>query len=173
MLGEGGWMQVTNIVLSGVMVLAAGVGFARAMGDSKAGIRAGVLLGVYGVGLVLSGIFPPEPMKGFPVGAAQAGTISGILHMAFGAIGFLALAGAAFVVGGWFGRRGDRSTARYSRISGAVVVGFLGGAALSAFPLGVAFLWVAVIVGWAWLLVTSLRAYATVAHPDRHRGAAT
>jgi hypothetical protein len=36
----------------------------------------------------------------------------------------------------------------------AVVLGFFGGIAL---PLGVLGIWFAVVVGWAWLTVTSLR----------------
>jgi hypothetical protein len=109
-------------------------------------------------------------MRGFPAGAAEEATISGILHMAFGLVQFLALAAAAVVAVGWFARRGDRGTARYSRISAAViVVGFAGGAALSTNGAGVALLWLAVVAGWAWLLVASVRAYGTVPHPDLHR----
>ena len=64
-------------------------------------------------------------------------------------------------------RRGDRTAALYSRSSGAVVVlAFIGGAALSVVPAGVALLWLAVVAGWAWLLVVSVRAYRTVPHPD-------
>jgi hypothetical protein len=33
-------------------------------------------------------------------------------------------------------------------------------------PAGVALLWLAVVAGWAWLLVASVRAYRTVPHPD-------
>jgi hypothetical protein len=162
MLGDGGWLQITNIVLSGVMVLAAALGFARATTRT-----AGGLLGAYGVGLVLSGIFPPNPMNGFPVGAAQTGTFSGVMHLVGGAVGFLALSAAAFAAGGWFARRGDRTAALYSRTSGAVVVlAFISGAALSVVPAGVALLWLAVVAGWAWLLVASVRAYRTVPHPD-------
>lgn len=166
MLGGGGWMQVTNIVLSGLMVLAAALGVARATGR----IRTGVPLGVHGAGLVLSGVFPPDPMAGFPVGAPQVATAGGIGHLVAGAIGFVALAVAALVLARWFDARGDRTTARYSRISGAVVLlGFVGGAALSAQPAGVAALWIAVVAGWTWLLIASLRMYATVPHPDVHR----
>jgi hypothetical protein len=50
-----------------------------------------------------------------------------------------------------------------------IAVGFAGGAALASGPLGVVLLWIAVVVGWAWLLVASLRAYQAVPHPDAHR----
>lgn len=173
MLGDGGWMQATNLVLSGLMTLAAALGFCRALGGTKAATAAGALLGVYGIGLVGSGIFPPDPMGGFPPGAPQVATISGILHLAFGLVQFLALAGAAFVVAGWFAGRGDRGTARFSRISGTVVIaGFAGGAALSTLPIGVGLLWLTVVAGWAWLLAASMQAYRTVPHPDADRRAA-
>jgi hypothetical protein len=172
MLGDGGWMQAANLVLSGLMTLAAALGFTRAVGDPKAATRTGALLGVYGVGLVGSGIFAPDPMGGFPPGAPQVATAGGILHLVFGLVQFVALAVAAFVAAGWFARRGDRTMAGYSRLSGAVVLaGFAGGAALSALPVGVGLLWLAVVAGWAWLLVASVQAYRTVPHPDADRRA--
>lgn len=174
MLGDGGWMQRTNLILSGLMTLAAAVGFHRAVRGSKPSARAGVLLGVCGLGLLGSGTFAPDPMNGFPAGEPEEATVSGILHMAFGLVQFLALAAAAVVVAGWYARRGDRGTAAYSRISAAViVVGFAGGAALSTTAAGVALLWLAVGAGWAWLLVASVRTYRTVPHPDAAQRAAS
>ncbi|HKN55833.1 MAG TPA: DUF998 domain-containing protein [Amycolatopsis sp.] len=171
MLGDFGWAQAVNLILSGLMTLAAAVGAGRAMRGSRGATAASVLLGVYGVCLVASAIFPPDPMAGSPEGAtANEVSLSGLLHMVFGAIGFLSLAGAAFVVAGWFARRGQPRQALYSRVSGIVVaLGFLAGAAFSAGTLGVVLLWIAVVAGWAWLAVTSLRLYRTVPHPDAHR----
>jgi hypothetical protein len=170
MLGDGGWMQRTNLIVSGLMTIAAAVGFHRALRGSRAATWAGVLLGVYGVGLLGSGTFPPDPMAGFPVGEPEEATVNGILHLSFGMVQFLALPAAAVVVAGWFAERGDRGTARYSRLSAAaVVVGFVGGAALSSTAAGVGLLWLAVVAGWAWLLITSLRTYRTVPHPDADR----
>jgi hypothetical protein len=106
MLGEHGWLQRANIMLTGAMVLAASVGFARALQGSTAARRAGRLLGAYGVILVISGIFPPDPMEGFPPGTTQGDpTATGLIHFGAGAIGFVVLAVAAFVVGGWFAGR--------------------------------------------------------------------
>lgn len=34
MLGDGGWMQTTNLILSGLMTLAAALGFRRALRDT-------------------------------------------------------------------------------------------------------------------------------------------
>jgi hypothetical protein len=171
MLGEGGWMQRANLLLSGLMVVAAALGFSRAMGRAGAVKRAGILLGVFGLGLIGSGIFPPDPMAGFPPDADQGtGTIGGVLHLALGAIGFLCLSMAAFPVARWFGVAGSHRLAGFSRIGGVVILlGFIGGAALSNSPAGIVGLWCAVVAGWAWLAMASVGLYRTVPHPDAHR----
>lgn len=162
MLGDGGWMQATNLILSGVMVLAAALGFHRALGGSAAA----VLLGVVGLGLVGSGIFPPDPMGGFPPGEPEVVTTSGILHLVFGLAQFLSMAAAAFVMARWFKRRGQEGVGLYSRITGfVVIVGFMSGAAVPT-TVGVALLWLVVLAEWAWLAVASVHAYRTVPHPD-------
>ena len=162
MLGDGGWMQVTNLALSGAMVLVAGIGAARA------GARGtGIAVGVYGAAMVASAIFTPDTMPGFPPGQDCATTmsVSGLLHFAFGGIGFTALAVAAFLLGGWLARHGERGGAVWSRAAGVVIlVGFVGGAALG--PAGMGGLWLAVVVGFLWLLLASLRLYRAVPHPE-------
>lgn len=171
MLGEYGWMQTANLALSGIMVIAAAVGFVRAMRGATAARRAGTLLGLFGVSMVASGIFPPDPMAGFPAGtASEQATTSGLLHLAFGAVGFVCLAAATFAVASWMDQRQARTWARYSRASGTVVaVGFVAGAALSTQRLGVAFLWAAVVAGLGWLTAASVFTYRTVPHPDSDR----
>lgn len=92
--------------------------------------------------------------------------MSGILHLAFGATGFLALAAACFVVASWCARRGAAGWAMSSRLCGAVVVaGFFGGAALSTQTAGVISLWISVVTGLAWLAAMSVHVYRTVPHP--------
>lgn len=165
MLGDGGWMQITNLALSGLMVLVAGIGLVRA------GARGtGIAVGIYGAAMVASAIFPPDPMPGFPPGQDGATTmsLSGVLHFAFGGIGFIAFGVAALLLGGWLVRHGERRHAAWSRVAGIVVlVGFVGGAALG--PAGMGGLWLAVVVGFAWLLLASLRLYREVPHPDLAR----
>lgn len=170
MLGDFGWAQTANLILVGTMVVAAAVGFHRALHESSRATRVASLLGVFGVGMIGSGLFPPDPMAGFPAGAAEQATTSGILHLAFGAIGFLALGTAAIATAGWFAERGDTETARLSRVcSGVVIAGFLAGGALATSVLGVAALWLAVLVGLGWLVLASVRTYRTVPHPDADR----
>jgi hypothetical protein len=153
MLGERGWMQRANLLVTGLMVVAAGVGFGRALRGSNAAGRAGALVAVYGTALMVSGIFPPDPMGGFPAGAdASEPTGAGLAHLAAGAVGFLCLAATS------------------SRVGALVIVaGFIGGGALATRTAGVVLLWLAVVVGWAWLAGTSVALYRIVPHPDADR----
>jgi hypothetical protein len=171
MLGEHGWMQRTNIILTGGMVGAAAVGFSRALRGAPASRTVGILLAVYGACLVLSGVFPPDPVSGFPPGSGGGeATLSGILHLAFGGIGFLALAGAALTSARWFAAQGLGGWAARSRVAaGLIVLTFLAGAALATQVIGVVLLWLAVVAGWAWLAGASFAVYRTVPHPDADR----
>lgn len=168
LLGPLGWIQTANLVLTGLMVLAAAVGFGRLL-PGRRGTWAAVLLGIYGVSLFAAAIFPPDPTGGFPIGATDATTAStsGLLHLAAGALGFVSLAVAAIVIGGWFRREGRRGMATASWIAAAVIVlGFMAGAALSMTAAGVALLWIAVVAGFAWLALASLTAYRMAPRPD-------
>lgn len=129
------------------------------------------LIAVYGASLVLSGVFVADPMEGFPPGTpdgpAESVSFSGVMHLAAGAIGFLALAGAYVLLGNWFAKRGNPGLALGSRLSGVIVAaGFVVGAATSTTPVGVPALWLAVLAGWIWLAVASVAVYRTVPHPD-------
>jgi hypothetical protein len=159
LLGDLGWVQLLNFVLAGLMTGAAAVGVARAL-EGPGRRLTGSLLGLYALCLVLAGFFPPDPVGGYPPGVAATVTVSGVLHLAFGGVGFLALGGAALVAA----RALPRPT--WSRTAGLVViVGFLGGAALSGGGAGIALLWAAVVAGWVWLAATSVALYRRAPHP--------
>ncbi|WP_127794408.1 DUF998 domain-containing protein [Agromyces sp. LHK192] len=166
LLGPFGWIQAVNLVLSGLMVLAAAIGYARLVGG-RAGGWAGSLLGVYGASLFGAAVFPPDPVRGFPAGAAETVSTSGLLHLACGAVGFLCLAAAAIVVGRWFARTEHRIAATWSTIAAVIIVaGFIGGAALATATIGIALLWIAVLAGWTWLAAASVVAYRAAPSPD-------
>ncbi len=71
MLGDLGWLQRTNLILTGLMAIAAAVGILRAIRNGR-GLAMGVLVIVYGVGLILSAVFPPDPVAGFPQAPREA-----------------------------------------------------------------------------------------------------
>lgn len=170
--GPWGWVHIVTLILTGLMVIAAAVGFARAPG---VGGNAGPawMLGVFGVGLVVSGAFVADPMDGFPVGTPdgppEEGTISGVIHLAGGGVGFLAVSMAALMLGRLWQNDGDAGAARLSMISGAVIIAaFVMSVPLNASGsgVGVLLLWITVVTIWAWLAWVSIRLYRTVPHPD-------
>jgi hypothetical membrane protein len=167
-LGEGGWLQILNFALTGIMVIVAGWGLLRAPTDRSRGT--GIAVIIAGAALVLAGVFRPDPVADFPPGAEATATTGGILHLVMGAAQFIGLTVAALILAGTFARRGERGRAALSRILAViVVVAFLAGAALSASPVGVGLLWLAVVAGFAWLLVSCLWVYRIVPHPDLSR----
>src|SRR5215204_6296089 len=126
--GSWGWIQVANLVLTGLMVVAASVGYRRRMTSGVGRSWAPRLLAVYGVSLVAAGIFTADPMSGFPVGTPDgpplAPTLHGVLHIVAGGIGFLALIAATFVLARRF--RGERRPRR-AALSALVGILFLAG----------------------------------------------
>src|SRR4051794_38165526 len=120
--GPGGWVQVVNLVLTGVMVVAAAVGFRRSLGEGRTARWAPRLLAVYGVALVAAGAFRADPMNGFPVGTPDGPpahvTLHGTLHFVAGGVGFLALVAATWLLAGHFGHDRRRRQATWTRATG-------------------------------------------------------
>jgi hypothetical protein len=155
--GSGGWVQTANFVLTGLMVLAAAVGFERVLGPKSRTIT--WFLGAYGVAMIAAAIFTADPMDGFPPGTPKGPPTSisntGMIHFAAGSLGFVFLAISCFCATPVMRRRNLSSLALLSLLSGAaVVLGFFGGMVL---PIGILGIWFAVVVGWAWLTLMSLR----------------
>jgi hypothetical protein len=155
-LGSSGWVHVLVFVLTGLMVVAAGIGFRRHVGN-----LAGPALVVYGVLLVVAGLAAPDaPGAGF--------STHGLLHLASGALGFVAFAVAASAMARWFSRRGSRTWARFSLVAGVLLlVGFVGVASgSSAAPVILGFT-AAVVLSWLWLSTVSLCLYREAASAGR------
>jgi len=98
--GDLGWIQVTNFIVSGVLVIAGALGVRRALRAGRAGTWGPLLVGVYGLGLIGAGFFVADPVAGFPPGTpVDTPTFSwhGLLHFASGGIGFLGLIAATLV----------------------------------------------------------------------------
>jgi hypothetical membrane protein len=166
--GPGGWIQVVNLILTGLMVIAAAVGFRRALEGGTGARWAPRLLGVYGAGLVAAGAFRADPMLGFPVGTPDGPpvhpTLHSYLHIAAAGVGFLALVAATFVMGARFRRESDSRRAWFARTTGVTfLVAFAGVASGGGSPaLNLAFT-AAVVLAWAWLSLTSLGLSRTLA----------
>jgi hypothetical protein len=173
--GPLGWIHITTLVLTGLMTVAAAVGVRRALRSGRAASWGGGLLAGYGVALVLGGVFVADPMDGFPVGTPAGApvepTLSGLLHVAAGGLGFACLIGATAVLARRFARESRRGWARASAATGVVVLaGFLGVASGSTSVVAVPGLWIGVVTGWAWIAAVSVHLYRRTPHPTRPRG---
>lgn len=168
--GSFGWIQSTNFVVSGLMVVAAAVGIRRALSGERGGTWGPVLIGGYGAGLIGAGVFTADPAFGFPPGAPDgAAAISwhGAAHLATAAIGFIALIAACGVFARRFAAQRQRRWAGYSVVTGVLfLAGFLGiasGSGNVAVTLGFT---AAVVIAWLWLAALSVRLYRYAAGKD-------
>ncbi|MFB9685038.1 DUF998 domain-containing protein [Amycolatopsis plumensis] len=149
--GELGWVQITNFVVAGVLVLIGAPGLGGAVSW---------LLGGYGAGMVAAGLLVPDPADGFPAGT-PAGAPSALSwhaagHLAAGSIAFLALMVACFVLGRRFARAGDRRDAVLSVVAGAALL--LGNLwAMSGGRAGTLTLAVGVITAMLWISAVAAR----------------
>lgn len=155
--GPGGWVQTANFVLSGIMVIAAAIGIGRKLRPHSR--TAGWILGGFGAGMLVAAVFPADPVDGFPPGTPEGfpTTLStaGAIHFAAGGLGFIALAVSCFVVGVAMTRRRAIGMAALSLFAGvSVIAGFFAPALVPAAG-PVAGIWFAVVMGWAWLSLTS------------------
>ncbi|GHO58526.1 MULTISPECIES: DUF998 domain-containing protein [Ktedonobacter] len=122
-LGPGGWIQITNYIVSGVLLLAFAIGLRRVLRTGRGSTWGPILLGLFGLSFIGIGIFVTDPVLGYPSGASSITTIPGTIHNLFGQLQFISLAAACFVLA----RReaadpASRGWAWYSVATGLLVV---------------------------------------------------
>ena len=117
-IGDSGWTQVANFIITGVLTLALAFGLRSALG-SRGGSKWGVIwMTAIGIGFLGAALFVTDPMNGYPPGTPlllMQPTAIGRLHRLFSALVFFGIPGAAFSLGGLFARNGERTWATYSR----------------------------------------------------------
>ncbi|MGH3363934.1 MAG: DUF998 domain-containing protein [Nocardioidaceae bacterium] len=170
-LGELGWVQVTNFVTAGALMVALALGMSRVLTAGPGRTWAPLLTALNGVGLILGGLFLPDPGLGFPPGTPDGipSDLSwhGILHAGAPPLAFAALVVCCFV----FVRRSAAERRGRMLYAGATGLSVL---VLSLWPgqegMGVR-LFLAVAVGLAWTtfvaldLRTSLESASPVLRP--------
>lgn len=65
--GPRGWVQTTNFLVGGTAILAAAI----ALIITGQAVVLGYAVAVFGLGLVASGVFPMDPMRGYPPGTRR------------------------------------------------------------------------------------------------------
>jgi hypothetical protein len=150
-LGDLGWIQIANFVVTGALFLAAAVGVRRALRGGPAGTWGPILVGAFGASLVIGGVFLADAGLGFPPGAPDGVPAEfswhGIVHAIAPVTGFLSLSLACFVFARRSLERGERAWAWISVATG-VIIQVLG--ALPNLNDNFVPLWVAVVLGFGW-----------------------
>ena len=159
-LGELGWIQSVNFVVSGLLIIAAALGMRQALRSRPGGSWAPSLIALYGLGLLGAAIFSADPSYGFPPGSppGPANTLSahGLLHFATSGIGFFALIGACFVFARRFAWLKEPVWMLYSLLTGLIfLIAFVGTASGAAITIFIPALWVANFLAWLWLSLVS------------------
>ena len=165
--GEWGWIHVALLIISGALTLMGAAGLRKVMRGTPGGTWGPVLLAVYGLGLVASGIFVADPMDGFPIGTPAGSpdtvTMSGILHLSLGGIGFLGLIAASMVFARRFKKLSQQRFAKFSLVTGVAYLAAFFGIAMGSQQgpdtvavVNIAFS-LAVVLAWTWLTLLCLK----------------
>lgn len=149
-LGRRGWVQTTNFILCGSLVTLAAV----AVPPTADSILLALLIGGFGLALIASGVFPMDPMRGYPPGTPDKTPTSFSrrhqLHDGAGAAVFGAMPLLAFV-GAW---ALDGVLRWLSLVVGIALVGLVvgfGSAWEKDSPRAGLVQRGAIVLGWAWL----------------------
>jgi len=166
-LGDLGWVQVANFLLTGAMVIAFSLGLGRTLTSGTGRRAVPLLVRVAGAGIVLAGIFRADAGAGFPVGMPEPAvpTLHGTLHLVTSGLAFVALASTAFVMARRYRQEGRRGRALWSVVAAvALLAGF--GTAASGSSAGVVVFTVGILTVLTWLTTLGVDAYsrATYAH---------
>ena len=164
-LGERGWVQRTNFLATGMLMLACSRGLGRLPADHPAASRWGArLVGLYAIGLVGAGVFVTDPVE---YGAPEAGvrmkpSQHGMLHGLFSLQVFATLGMAGLTYASRFARTRKPVWAGISALTGVLVPGGLVvfGQALSREgglrPVAGLIQRLAICAGWSWVSALAL-----------------
>jgi hypothetical protein len=167
--GPGGWIHSAMMITTGLLTVLGALGLRGWIPRAST-----IGLVIYGLGVTAAGMMTADPVAGFPPGTPTGPPTSiswhGLGHFIAGAIGFLGLIVACLVLARRFHKEGERRWSLFSLITGVVyLASFVGiGASGGHVVLNLAFT-AAVILGWLWFTLLTLRVRArtdlTTTHP--------
>lgn len=151
-LGERGWVMVAVFIVSGLLTLLSAYGlFTTLVTGAKP--WGALLLGVYGIGLILAGIFPAPAGLGFPPGTPEdqqpVMDRTAIIHSIAFMLAFSSLILACFVFALQFFLAGAQGWAMLSVAAGIAMPVLIALGIASKVPPGIAF-YVASVLAWVW-----------------------
>jgi hypothetical protein len=162
LLGDLGWIQFVNFEAVGLLSIAFGIGMRRLLHRGRAGTWGPICLSGFGAGLIIAGVFGPDPSMGYPPGAPPGTPATMSIHSAIHGVGFglslLSLVAGAFVFARRFVGLGERGWAAYC-VATAIVSPLLvavSGVMMPGGRGGVPLFGLAIVFG-AWLVCIAAR----------------
>ncbi|WP_246238660.1 DUF998 domain-containing protein [Acrocarpospora corrugata] len=158
--GELGWIQIANFLLTGLLTVAGAIGMRRALHPGRGATWGPLLVGLYGTAVFTAGLFPADPVDGFPpgtpTGPPQQVSGPGLIHFGVSALGFLALIAGCFVLARHFSADRQRGWALYSAATGAAfLLGFMAVPAGGGNPAVNVTFALTIVAAWAWVSAIS------------------
>jgi Protein of unknown function (DUF998) len=168
-LSDQGWLQIANFLVCGLLSLCFAVGLRQVLRSGRGSIWGPLLLGLFGLGLIVAGLFVTDPSLGYPPGTHGGGpqTLHGTVHGLAGLIVFSSLAAASFVLARRFaGDPNWKGWAPYSIITGVLVVVFFIASTVASVldargilpgaPTGL-LQRISIFAGWGWIALFAIR----------------
>ncbi len=165
-LGDRGWIQIANFVLTGLLVLTSAAGLRRVLRPGPAGTWGPILIGVYGLGLTWAGVFVSDPAFGFPAGTPAGGPVHlswhGALHTLAPTVMNLALIAACLVFARRYAALGQPRWAAYCVVTAVADVILIGlSFALADFRI----MLIGGVFSWLWASVITAHLLRTAPRP--------
>ena len=160
LLGDLGWIQFINFEAVGLLSIAFAIGARRSLNPGRAGTWGPICLIGFGAGLIIAGIFGPDPSMGYPPGAPEGTPATMSMHSAIHGVGFgvslVSLVAGASVFARRFGGLGERGWASYCLATAIVspVLVALSGVMMPSGRGGVPLFALAIVFG-SWLVLTA------------------
>jgi hypothetical membrane protein len=164
-----GWMQIANFLLCGVLMLCFALGLRQVLRSGKGAVWGPLLLGIFGLSLLIAGLFVTDPSLGYypPGTSSSTHTLHGTIHGANAPLAFGSLTIAIFVLARRFASdREWRGWALYSLVTGILLVGsFIACLVVAVLdqngilpnsPAGLLER-IAILIGWGWIALLALR----------------
>ncbi|MCW3817806.1 DUF998 domain-containing protein [Micromonospora sp. DR5-3] len=107
-LGDHGWIQIANFVVSGLLALAGAAGLRRAVRGAAARTWGPALVAVFGVGMIVAGVLRADPSMGWPAGAPEGNPETMSWHSVGHGVGAMLAFGSLTIACLVFARRFQR-----------------------------------------------------------------